>query len=196
MAQAVPTSAAPAPAAAKPPAAAPTVPAAASAPSPSNRCACRRLRRRGEALGGFCLRQLLRGKLLDVLRALALHLRRPLPRSLQQGLHFGGSPDDLRGRDLVWRRAEALRAPGDPQRPVQPVLAAPQGVPGSALREALASCCGSRRASGDDRLRRLDARLPQPASERRGLGAFKPSFLSACPGSMPPSSESGRKEAW
>ena len=27
-----------------------------------------------------------------------------------------------------------------------------------------------------------------------GLGGFKPSFLSACPGSMPPSSESGRKE--
>ena len=108
------------------------------------------------------------------------------PRSLQQGLHFGGSPDDLRGRDLVWRRAEALRAPGDPQRPVQPVLAAPQGVPGSALREALASCCGSRRASGDDRLRRLDARLPQPASERRG-----PRRVQTV---MPPSSESGRKE--
>ena len=61
-----------------------------------------------------------------------------------------------------------MRAPGDPQRPVQPVLAAPQGVPGSALREALASCCGSRSSAGDDRLRHLDARLPQPASERRG----------------------------
>ena len=57
----------------------------------------RHLRRRSEAFGCFRLRHLLRGEPLDVLRRLALHLRRPLPRSLQQGLHFAGPSDDLRG---------------------------------------------------------------------------------------------------
>ena len=41
--------------------------------------------------------------------ALALHLRRPLPRSLQQGLHFAGPSDDLRGRHLVGRRRQSRR---------------------------------------------------------------------------------------
>ena len=51
----------------------------------------RRCRLRG-ALRRFRLRQLLGSEALDVLRRRALHLRRPLPRPLQQGLHFAIIP--------------------------------------------------------------------------------------------------------
>ena len=153
----------------------------------------RHFRRRSEAFGCFRLRHLLRGEPLDVLRRLAL-LRRPLPRSLQQGLHFAGPSDDLGGRHLVGRRRQSRRAPGDAQRPIQPVAAAPQHVHGLVLRDAprrgRCAVCGAR----NHLLRGLDAAFAEPASQSRGPGRVQPVVAQGLPGSLPPSSLSGRKD--
>ena len=102
-------------------------------------------------------RQLLCGELFYVSSGRALHLRGSLAGSLQEWFHFGRPADDLRRGHLVWRRAQSGRPPLNPQSSVEPVLAAPQGVEGPTLREALAGCCGSCSSSGSDRLSRLNA---------------------------------------
>ena len=103
-----------------------------------------------------------------------LHLRGSLPGSLEQGLDFGRPADDLRRGHFVWWRAQSGRPPRNPQRAVQPVLAAPQGVEGPTLRKALAGCCCSCSSSGNDRLSRLNAALPQPAAQARGPRRVQP----------------------
>ena len=52
------------------------------------RCSRRCLRSSGEAFRCFRFRELLGSEALDVLGGLPFHLHRPLPRPLQQGLHF------------------------------------------------------------------------------------------------------------
>ena len=183
MAQAVPTSAAPAPATAKPPAAAlrrslplpglprrampkllrPLPPLSPLRPLPPQPPPHVAKPSEASASASCC-----EANCFDVLRRVALHLRRPLPGSLQQGLHFGGSPDDLRRRHLVGRRRQSRRPPGDPQRAVQPVASAPQDVEGLVLGDASSRSCSARSSSRNDRLSRLNAALPQPAPERRG----------------------------
>ena len=90
IAQAVPTTAAAAPGATSPPVAAPAAPATARAPSP------RAVRAppvfTAAAVSAPAAATLLRGEPFDVLRRLALHLRRPLARSLRQGSTSLGRP--------------------------------------------------------------------------------------------------------
>ena len=101
-------------------------------------------------------------------RCRALHLRRPLPRPLQQGLHFRGPSDDLWCRHLVRRGRQSRRQPRNAKGPVQPVAAAPQGEHRLVLGHAPRRRRSTSSTSGDDRLGSLDTRLPQAASERRG----------------------------
>ena len=155
----------------------------------------RHLRRRSEAFRCFRLRHLLRGEALDVLRRLALHLRRPLPRPLQQGLHFAGPSDDLGGRHLVRWGGRSRWAPGDSERAVQPVAAAPQHVHGLVLRDAPHRCRRARRASRHDRLCGLNAALPHAASQRRGPGRVQPVVAQGLPGIAAPVVAVGQ-EGW
>ena len=154
----------------------------------------RHFRRRSEAFGCFRFRHLLRGEPLDVLRRLALHLRRPLPRSLQQGLHFAGPSDDLRSRHLVGRRRQSRESPGDAQRAVQPVAAAPQHIHRLVLRDASRRGRSAGGSSGDDRLRGLDAAFAETTSQSRGPGRVQSVVAQGLAGIAAPSSLSGRKD--
>ena len=109
IAQAVPTMAAPAPATARPP--------AGLCRGCRFRCSRRCLRSSGESFRCFRFRELLGSEALDVPRRRALHLRRPLPRPLQQG--FRGPSDDLRRRHFVRWGGQSRWAPRDSQRAVQ-----------------------------------------------------------------------------
>ena len=63
-----------------------------------------------------------------------------------------------------------MRPPGNSKRAVQPVPAASESVEGLVLADAARRS----RALRNNRLRCLDARLPQPATEGRGFGWVQP----------------------
>ena len=183
MAQAVPTRAAPAPATAKPPAAAPTIPAAARAPSPSSARAPPPASAAVATSAPAVAASAAVAKPSDQPAAVwrtARCLERPLapPPRLFARLALAGARLRKACRLYLWRghfvwwRAQSGR-PRNPQHAVQPVLAALQGVEGPTLRKALTSCC-SCSSSGNDRLSRLNAALPQPAAQARGPRRVQP----------------------
>ena len=135
------------------------------------RCSRRCLRSSGEAFRCFRFRELLGSEALDVLGGLPFHLRRPLARPLQQGLHFAGPPDDLRGRHFVRRWCQSRWPPGDSQSSVQPVAAASQGQ----HRLVLGHAPRRRRRTGsrtcDDRFSSLNATFAEAASRASGASA-------------------------
>ena len=117
----------------------------------------------------FRFRELLGSEALDVLGGLPFHLRRPLARPLQQGLHFAGPPDDLRGRHFVRRWCQSRWPPGDSQRPASQ---SPPPRRASIVCLVLGHAPRRRRRTGsrtcDDRFSSLNATFAEAASERRG----------------------------
>ena len=173
-AQAVPTSAAPAPATPRlpcpPPCPKPPRPGAPAPPSPPRPPPSR----------------LPAQELLDVLGRSPLHLVGPLSCTFQQGLHFTGSADDLGRRYFIWRGCKALGRAWDAKVPVTSAPARGVVEIGAVPRK------GGRRA----RQPRGRLGLLQPAQEARRLrGGFSPSFLRAWPGSTATSDSLSRSKA-
>ena len=157
------------------------------------RCSRRRLRSGCEALRCFRLSKLLGSEALDVLDGLPFHLRRSLPRPLQQGPHFRRPSDDLRWWHFVRWGGQSRGPPRDAKGPVQPVAATPQGQHRLVLRHARHRRRRARRPSRHDRLRGLNAALPHAASQRRGPRRVQAVVAQRLPGIHAPVVAVGQK---
>ena len=177
IAQAVPTTAAAAPAATSPPVAAPAAPATARAPSP------RAVRAPPVSTAAPLPRPpppppvaSASAICCEANRSMSCAAWRSTSATRCPALCSRGSTSE--GRPMIWGagrwRRQSWRAPGDSERAVQPVAAAPQHVHRLVLRHAPHRCRRARRASRHDRLRGLNATFAETAPQSRGPGRVQP----------------------
>ena len=198
MAHAVPTRAAPAPATARPPVAAPTVPAAARAPSPSAAsipppsaaAAASAAPAAASAAVAKPSDASASASCWEAKLSMSCAAARSTSAARCPALSSRGSTSE--GRPMICGAGTSFGGGASPggrlgMGPVQPVAAAAKGQHRYALTAAAAPAGLPPRS-----LRGLNAALPH-AAPAWGPGRVSPSLRRACPGSVPPSSESGRK---